>query len=112
MIKAKNIDQINVPSYPELNVKAFWRKIKSTTRYMKYFPDYKEGKLPERAYMFNVLNTIDPELVNEKIQLAEADKDVGKKLIEDEVIEVREDLLKEIESTSFMSSKILSLTLQ
>ena len=47
-----------VPRYDELSVKKFWPLMHSDRAFMQYMPDPTEdGRLPEREYFWNVLNT-------------------------------------------------------
>lgn len=59
--KKADVDQIEVPHYEELSVKALYPELKKDAEFMSYFPDkYPAGKAPPREYFFNILNTIHP----------------------------------------------------
>ena len=68
MFRSYEIKGVNVPKYPELKVDTFWKIIKENPIYLSYFPDYKERKLPQRQYMFDLLYTIDESFVENFIQ--------------------------------------------
>ena len=107
MIKATAIQSVNVPKYPELKVSSFWKKIQSSPYYSSYFPDYKEGKLPQRDYLFNLLHTIDPELIEDKIMECHRARRLDENKEQDGVIEIKHDLLREIDDSYYFSSKVL-----
>ena len=63
--------QIEVPKYDELSVKNLYDKLLSLDNMEKYFPDsYSKGKSCDREYMFNVANTLHPQVVQELIKHA------------------------------------------
>ena len=49
-----------VPRYKEINTKTIWQQAKTKPNILKYFPDFKENKLPQKQYLFNVINTVEP----------------------------------------------------
>ena len=52
---------VNVPMYDELGVKHLWPQMQNSSDFMKYFPDkLPKGRLPDREYFFNLMNTINP----------------------------------------------------
>ena len=78
---------------------------------MRYFPDYKDSQLPERPFLFNVLNTLDSKFIKEKISLVEEEKVMEQKIEENEVIVIRRDILEEIAATKAVAgtNKIINL---
>ena len=109
MFRSYDIKKVNVTSYPELKVESFWKKIKSTPHYLEYFPDYKPSKYPPRDYLFNLLHTIDPDLVESKIMESHNSRKIMPKLAGDEYIEITSSLLQEIFDTSYRSSNYIHL---
>jgi hypothetical protein len=68
----KDVKLINVPKYDELSVKNIFPMIQQDSQLMLYFPDkMPKGRLPDREYTFNVLNTLRPDYVREIIQHAQ-----------------------------------------
>ena len=62
LLKKAEVQQIQVPYYDELSVKALYPQFAKDAEFMKYFPDkYPVGKGPPREYFFNVLNTLHPD---------------------------------------------------
>ena len=49
-----------VPRYKEIKAKTIWEQAKTKPNILKYFPDFKENKLPQKQYLFNVINTVEP----------------------------------------------------
>ena len=57
---------INVPHYDEISVKRLWPPMQGCEDFMKYFPDkLPKGRLPNREYFFNILNTANNEYVTQ-----------------------------------------------
>ena len=105
MIKMSDLKQINVPRYSELNIKSFWKQITKSVPKLRYFPDYKASQIPDRIYLFNILYTIDPHFVLDKIIQVQKTKVVENKEEKDEVIIIKKDLLKQISDSNYFSSK-------
>ena len=60
---------MNVPKYDELSVKKFWPLMFNVEDFMKYMPDpTADGRLPDREYFWNVLNTVNPAYVRDLIK--------------------------------------------
>ena len=61
------------PLYDELAIKELWPLMQQNGKFMKYFPDrYSKGRLPERTYFFNVMNTVEHEYTQALIKNATA----------------------------------------
>ncbi len=61
LLPIKDVRFINVPMYDELAVKRLWPEMQNSRDFMKYFPDkMPKGRLPDREYFFNVMNTSNP----------------------------------------------------
>jgi hypothetical protein len=53
-----------MPHYDELSVFKLWPELKNDSDFMKYFPSkFPKGRLPDRSYFFNMLNTLMEEYV-------------------------------------------------
>ena len=58
----------NVPKYDELSVKNIYPSIRNDPELMMYFPNQMaKNRLPDREYMFTILNTLKPEYVKKVI---------------------------------------------
>ena len=67
-LKLSEVKWVNVPKYDELSVKKFWPLMQDVTDFMKFMPDpLPDGRLPERAYFWNVLNTVNSDYVAQLI---------------------------------------------
>ena len=72
---------------------------------LNIFPIISQVKLPPRKYLFNLLHTIDPDLVEDKIMKCHNDRKVGMKLEDSNFIEIVPDLYEEIINSTYRSSK-------
>lgn len=64
LLTLSELKQVHVPKYDELSVKKFWPLMWEFTNFMVYMPDpTADGRLPDRTYFWNVLNTINNEYV-------------------------------------------------
>ena len=106
MFSSYEIKGVNVPKYPELKVETFWKIIKENPIYLSYFPDYNEGKLPQRQYMFDLLHTIDESFVENLIQDCHMNRRIKPNFDINECVEIRPDLMEEIMNSYHYSSKI------
>ena len=70
-IKMEGLRTINVPHFDELSVKNIFPKFQQDPAVMRFLPNrLPKGKLPEREYFFNVLNTVNPEYTQSMIDHA------------------------------------------
>jgi hypothetical protein len=52
------VKMVDVPAYDELSVCNLWPHLKQDANFMRHFPDeLPKGRLPQRDYFFNVMNT-------------------------------------------------------
>ncbi len=49
--------------YQTLPHKLIWKEVRYETQLNQYFPEYPRGTVPDKAYMLNVINTVDPEVI-------------------------------------------------
>ena len=111
MFKVSEVTQINVPNYAELNVKTFWKYIQSKEYLKKCFPDYKDSQTPERKYLFNLLYSIDSKFVLDKITTAQKNRVIDSKIEQNQIIEIRKDMLDQIQSSNYFSSTSYAINL-
>ena len=105
MLKAASITHINVPKYPELNVQIFYEYAKTKPELLAFLPDYKSTQKPEREYVFDIIGNVNPEFLNGKIEEAHKKRLSGEVVNDFEKIEIREDILEELISAKYESSK-------
>jgi len=82
-----------VPLYDELSVGNIWPMIKSDEKLKLYFPTkMAKNRLPDREYMFNILNTFQPAYLQTLIRHANEQRNsVANDAIAREAIEVSDD---------------------
>ena len=69
LLKLNEVKLRNVPLYDELSVVRLWPMMKEDKSFMRYFPaKLPKGRVPDREYFFNVLNTFHPAYLDEIIQ--------------------------------------------
>ena len=71
LLPLDQVKQVAVPLYDELAVGKLWPLMQQNPGFMRYFPDrFPKGRLPDRSYFFNVLNTVEHEYLQETIRHA------------------------------------------
>ena len=61
LLPLDEVCRINVPLYDELSVIKIWPMMKEDEIFMSYFPSKMlKGRVPDREYFFNILNTFQP----------------------------------------------------
>ncbi len=100
----------NLPKYDELSVKKFWPLTQGVVDFMKYMPDPQEdGRLPERAYFWNVLNTVNSDYVAQLISHASQQRmQANQKGEGADTIEISEEMWKKLNLLPFVSCKYLA----
>ncbi len=79
LIPRSQLRPIVVPNYDELSVKNLWADAKDDPELNVFFPNHdKDKKLPPREYFFNVLNTIQPEYLDQIIRHAQNQREERK----------------------------------
>ena len=65
------VKSANIPNYDELSVKNLWPSIQQSPELMRFFPDkLPTGRLPDKKYMFDVMNTLNPEYISQLVKHA------------------------------------------
>ena len=107
LIPISDIRFINVPMYDELSVKRLWPEMQGSRDFMKFFPDkLPKGRLPDRDYFFNVMNTVNHEYTSELIKHANEQRHSMEHAREElDAIEVTEGWLDKLNSQPFISRK-------
>ena len=109
-LKLSDVKWRNVPFYDELSVKSLWPDLQKDKQFMYYMPSkLPKGRVPDREYMFNILNTIREDYLNTICNFANKERnDAEGKKMEKEVIEITEGWLEKLKAVPFISSKSLS----
>jgi len=75
LLELRQVIHCSVPQYDELSVKKFWPLMQPDVAFMLYMPDpMPDGRLPEREYFWNVLNTLQTAYVQRLIEHANAQR--------------------------------------
>ena len=107
LLDLKNVKWINVPLYDELSVVNIWPMTKENKQIMMYFPNkLPKGRVPDREYFFNILNTFQPLYVDQIIQHANAQRNsVASEAQAKETIEVSDKWWNALNASPFISCK-------
>jgi hypothetical protein len=72
VFKLNEIRYISVSKYDELSVKNLYDDLLALDGMKMYFPDkYPKGRQCDRAYLFNIANTLHPQVMSEVVQHAQ-----------------------------------------
>ena len=114
LLELKEVRWINVPLFDELSVIKIWPMTKEDTQFMKYFPQkLPKGRVPDREYFFNILNTLYPLYVQEIIRHANDQRNsVANDAQARETIEVSDKWWEALNDVPFISCKCFCFCLQ
>ena len=81
--------------------------MRTDEQFMRYFPSQMpKGRVPDREYFFNVLNTFQGEYLQQLVKNAGEERNSGKGMARaNEVIEVSDDWWKALNEIPFVSRK-------
>ena len=107
LLRLDQVSRVNVPLYDELSVANIWPMMKIDEKFMMYFPTkMAKNRLPDRGYMFNILNTFQPNYLQALIKHANDQRNsVSNDAIAREAIEVSDDWWDALNSVPFISRK-------
>ncbi len=107
LLRLDQVSRVNVPLYDELSVANIWPMMKIDEKFMMYFPTkMAKNRLPDRGYMFNILNTFQPNYLQALIKHANDQRNsVSNEAIAREAIEVSDDWWNALNSVPFISRK-------
>ena len=107
LLRLDQVSRVNVPLYDELSVANIWPMMKIDEKFMLYFPTkMAKNRLPDREYMFNILNTFQPNYLQALIKHANDQRNsVSNDAIAREAIEVSDDWWDALNSVPFISRK-------
>ena len=88
------------PKYKELSVGNVWAVVKGIDDIAEYFPDFGENELPDRHFMWDVLNTIKPRTTKKLIDTAIQNRGVDNEEDKDDLIEIAPEYLNELMSVA------------
>jgi len=107
LLRLDQVKRINVPLFDELSVVNIWPMMKKDEQFMLYFPTkMAKGRVPDREYFFNILNTFQPNYLQALINHANEQRNsVSNDAIAREAIEVSDDWWNALNSVPFISRK-------
>ena len=105
LLELCKVIHVTVPRFDELSVKKFWPLMQKDAAFMVYMPDpTADGRLPERQYFWNVLNTLQTEYVQRLIEHANAQRmTVQEDADGADAIEVSEEWWRKLNALPFVS---------
>ena len=78
LLTLAEVKMVEVPKFQELSVQNLYPKFQNKPEMMIYFPDQlPKGRMPDRSYFFNVMNTLYPEYTQQLIQHANSNRVVA-----------------------------------
>lgn len=107
LLELKTVRWINIPLFDELSVVSIWPMVKENKQIMRYFPSkLPKGRVPDREYFFNILNTFQPLYVDQIIKHANAQRNsVASEAQAKETIEVSDKWWSALNASPFLSCK-------
>ena len=83
--------------------------LQSDEKFMRYFPKkMAKGRVPDREYFFNLVNTFQPSYLQQIIKHANSQRNsVEAEAMEKEVIEITDDWWNALNASPFVSCKFL-----
>ena len=111
LLNLKEVKWVNPPKYDEISVANLYPKYKQEGNFMAYMPDHlPKGKLPDRTYFFNVMNTLYEDRVQQMIEHANRVRfESSKAGIEEEEVLVSEEWWNKLNLMPYFSCKSTSL---
>ena len=71
LLPINKVKRVNMPPFDELSVKALWPDMMNHEEFMKFFPSkFPAGRLPDRTYFFNIMNTVMEDYVTQIVKHA------------------------------------------
>ena len=107
LLKLKEVSWIKVARYDELSVVNLFPGFKTDPAIMMYLPDrLPKGRLPDRDYLFNIVNTVHPDYMQALVRQA-SDNRFDAQRNEDDlgVVKVSQEWWDKLMEVPFASSK-------
>ena len=107
LLRLDQVKRICVPLYDELAVIKLWPMLKSDEEVVKYFPTkMAKGRVPDREYFFNIVNTFHGEYLQKLIRHASDQRHESEAMAKaKETIEIADDWWDILNSVPFVSCK-------
>ena len=107
LLRLNEVKRICVPLYDELSVIKLWPMLQRDIEFMKFFPEkMAKGRVPDREYFFNILNTLHSDYVSQLVKHAQQQRNSGAIEVKaKETIEISDDWWNILNSIPFVSCK-------
>jgi len=107
LLKLSEVKWRHVPLYDELSVVRLWPMMQEDKSFMRFFPaKLPKGRVPDREYFFNILNTFHARYLDQIIQHANAQRNsVASEAKARETIEISDDWWEALNAVPFVSCK-------
>ena len=107
LFKLSEVKRICVPLYDELSVVKLWPMMRKYEDFMMFFPTkMPKGRVPDREYFFNILNTLQGEYLQQLIGHAQKQRHQAESEAKvKETIEISEEWWHQLQSIPFISRK-------
>ena len=107
LMELRNVRYINVPLYDELSVVTLWPLMQEANDFMRHFPSkLPKGRLPDRCYFFNILNTSNPDYVQKLLVHANEQRNTAaNEDMQDQQVEVTDAWYEKLQAVPFLSCK-------
>lgn len=105
LIKSKDMRYISTPRYDEISVKNLYDKLLRLEGMAQHFPDkYGKGRQCDRDFLFNIANTLHPEVMAELLEYAHAHRhDISGEKQAQETILATEEWAAELKAMPYFS---------
>ena len=80
----------------ELSVVAVWPQIKELNDVKDYFPDLKDGQLPDREFMWDIIHTLKPMTTKSLINNALEGRGLANEESKDNMVEIAPEYLEKL----------------
>ena len=113
LLHLSEVKRVNVPLFDELSVVNLWPMMKDDEEFMKFFPSkMAKGRVPDREYFMNVLNTVRGPFIQELIMHAHKERTSGSGMAKaKETIEISDKWWDTLNAMPFVSRKLVFLVL-
>ena len=107
LLRLDQVSRICVPLYDELAVIKLWPMMKGDEKLMCYFPTkMAKGRVPDREYFFNIVNTFHGEYLQKLIRHASDQRNTSESMAKaKETIEITDDWWDILNTVPFVSCK-------
>ena len=112
LLPLNEVRHVNMPKYDEISVKDLWPQMQTHEEFMKYFPSrFPKGRLPDRTYFYNCMNTVMEGYVQEMISHANRVRATKSHEAEAaQTIEVTNEWFDKLKAIPFVSCKFICFT--